>query len=316
MNKVLVTGAAGFIGTNLIRELLLKEYYVVGIDNFSTGCIGNILRNRDVGNGRFEFYEEDVNSCKFYKFCKDVDVIFHLAAIPNVQFSVKYPVKSNYSNVNGTINVLESARKAKVKKVIFSSSSSVYGDIKEFPTKESFVLSPKSPYALQKQMGEQYMKLYSNLYGLDTVCLRYFNVCGPFQKCGGAYSSVIPAFMDKAVNGDIITINGDGSIVRDFCPVENVVNANILAAQYNDWFGGEIFNIACGETHSINDVYNKICELSKKEIPKINGPQKKEDPIKSHADISKAKEILKYTPSIKFEEAMINIWNWWNNKGI
>lgn len=312
--KYIVTGSNGFIGSNITKELVRRGHSVIGIDNLSTGIRENGCPTRFLNlPGTFRFVEKDINSEDLYKDFEGSDFVLHLAALARVKFSIDHPVKANYANIDGTLNVLEAARVAGIKKVVFSSSSSVYGGVAEFPTNEDAPLSPKSPYALHKACGEGYCKLYSDLHGLDTVCLRYFNVTGVGQRTGGAYSTVIPAFMDKAVNGGTCVINGDGSVARDFCPVENVVSANILAAEHSNKLNGECFNIACGHYHTINQVYEKICELSGKKIPVIYGPPRQGDPQKSHADISKAYRILGYESLVGFEESMKTTFEWWNN---
>ena len=310
--RYVVTGAAGFIGSNITRELLKLGYDVCGIDNLSTGYMSNIAWNRDSSlPGKFSFFEEDINTPSLYKLFVGAGVIFHLAALAKVQFSTDFPCESNAANISGTLNVLESARKAGVNRVVFSSSSSVYGGANIFPTPEAATLTPKSNYALQKLAGELYCKNYSTLYGLDTVCLRYHNVFGINSRLGGAYSALIPTLMNAAANGGSITINGDGSIERDYTPASCVVNANILAGLYSGRLNAECFNVALGETYSINCVYDKMCEISGVKIPKIHGPQKKEDPLKSHADITKIKRVLGYNPTVSFDESLASTWVWW-----
>lgn len=314
MSKFLLTGVAGFIGSNLALELVKQGYNIIGIDNLSTGYFGNIRSElfKDMP-GTFKFIKKDINAEDLYLDFIGVDVVLHLAALAKVQFSTDFPLESNYANITGTLNVLEAARKAKTKRVVFSSSSSVYGGANIFPTPEDAQLMPRSNYALQKFVGEKYCKLYSELYGLDTACLRYHNVIGINSRLGGAYSALMPTLMNAAANGGSIIINGSGSIERDYTPVQNVIQANILAAQYPGRLNGECFNVALGETYSINYVYNKICEMSGVQIPKTHGPQKKEDPIKSLADILKAKEILGYNPVVSLDESLKQTWEWWKN---
>jgi nucleoside-diphosphate-sugar epimerase len=170
---------------------------------------------------------------------------------------------------------------------------------------------PRSNYALQKMAGENYCRLYSELYGLDTVCLRYFNVCGINSRLGGAYSALIPVIMNAAVNGGIFQINGDGEIYRDYTPVENVIDAIILATEYVGKLNGECFNVALGQTFSINEVYDKICKLSGKLIPKIHGPERIGDPKKSLANISKIKAVLRYNPIVSFDQSLETTFRWW-----
>jgi UDP-glucose 4-epimerase len=269
------------------------------------------LASRACGPGRFEFYEQDINDENLYKLFEGVDTVFLLAALAKVQYSTDYPVESNHANIDGTLNVLESARKAGVRRVVFSSSSSVYGGATEFPTPETAPLSPKSNYALQKLCGEQYCRMYGVLYGLDTVCLRYHNVFGIGSRLGGAYSALLPTIMNAAVNGGALTINGDGGIERDYTPVSCVVQANILAATHSGWVGGEAFNVALGETYSINYVYDAVCKLSGRQINKVHGPTKREDPLKSLADITKARIVLGYNPNKTFDSCLSETYLWW-----
>ena len=311
--RVLISGCAGFIGTHLTKELLSQGYDVIGVDNLSTGRMENVLSCRAVGPGRFSFYEYEINQPDLYQLCLGTSIVYHLAALARVSFSIDHPIEANFANIAGTLNVLEAARKAGVSRVVFSSSSSVYGGVASFPTNEDSSLSPKSPYALQKATGETYCRLYSELHGLDTVCLRYYNVCGPGQHTGGAYSTVIPAFMSAASSGGTCVVNGDGSVLRDFTPVENVVQANLLAAQHHSHLNGEAFNVALGETYSIKDVYTKICTLAGFTVPVQYGPPRKGDPAKSHADITKAQQVLGYKPTVSFDQALENTWQWWSN---
>jgi len=313
--KVCITGASGFIGSNLTEACLKRGYSVVGIDNLSTG-------DRNLSDpfryGRFKdkysFVLEDIrNISKIKTVFGGCDVVFHLAALPRVSFSVDHPIESNDVNVNGTLCVLQAASEVGVKRVIFSCSSSIFGGEADFPTKEDAKPSPKSPYAAQKEMGATYCRLYSELYGLDTCSLIYYNVFGKHQKAGSSYATVIPAFFDAAVNGTSCRIDGDGNQSRDFAYIDNVVQANILAAEYSGKLDGERFNIACGESNSVNDVYNVICYIFGKTVNKHNAPTRLGDPRKSLADITKAKKILGYEPKIKFEEGMEKTAEWWRH---
>jgi nucleoside-diphosphate-sugar epimerase len=309
--KVVITGSAGFIASNLTRKLLEQGYDVVGIDDLSTGFRSNLSALRTIGPGRFRFVERDINEPDLERDFDGAEVCFHLAALPRVSFSIDHPLAANEANVTGTLNVLEAARKAGVRRLVFSSSSSIYGGVAEFPTPETAKPSPKSPYALHKLTGEHYMRLYSDLHGLDTACLRYFNVMGQGQRTGGAYSTVIPAFFEAAIKGGSCRIDGDGNQSRDFCPVENVVQANILAALHLTPLNGQVFNVACGEAHTVNEVYGRICELSGKLLTRVDAPERKGDPRKSLADISKAQNILGYKAEVGFDESLKRTWDWW-----
>ena len=311
--KVAITGSAGFIGSNLVEACLSEGWNVLGIDNFSTGEKEMVHPKRFLEvNGRYTFVETDINNTsEMIDICFDRDVIFHLAALPRVSFSIDHPMEADYANVHGTLSVLEAARRAKVKRVVFSCSSSVYGGVSQFPTPETSLASPKSPYALHKQTGAEYCRLYSELHGLDTVSLLYFNVFGKYQRADSAYATVIPAFFEAGMNGKECRIDGSGEQSRDFCHVDNVVQANILAATSSESFVGDRFNVACGEHHTVNKVYSAIGELLKVQLKKKHVLPRLGDPKKSHADISKAREILGYNPEVNFEEGMRDTSKWW-----
>lgn len=314
--KVAITGAAGFIGSNLVEACLDLGWDVVGIDNFATG-------HRDMADpqrvahrpGKYTFFEADL--CERgvpNNLFKDCEVVFHMAALPRVSFSVEHPLEADRGNIFCTLNVLEGAKTAGVRRVIFSGSSSVYGGVGTFPTPESTEAKPKSPYALHKQAGAEYCRLYSELFGLDTVTLLYFNVFGKYQRADSAYATVIPAFFDAGINGKSCRIDGDGEQSRDFCHVENVVRANILAAMSPNEFAGTRFNVACGDHNTVNDVYERVNMLlgfAPGKLGKHHAPARLGDPRKSHASIEKAGKILGYKPLIKFEEGMRLTAQWW-----
>jgi nucleoside-diphosphate-sugar epimerase len=311
--KVAITGSAGFIGSNLVDACLDKCWHVVGIDNFATGCKEMADPIRFVNKpGKYTLANFDINETKdLAKAFAGCETVFHLAALPRVSYSIDYPLEANEANITGVLSVLEAARTSGVKRVVFSCSSSIYGGVAEFPTTELAPASPKSPYALHKQAGAEYCRLYSELHGLQTVSLLYFNVFGKFQRSNSAYATVIPAFFDAAMNGKSCRIDGDGEQSRDFCHVENVVQANILAAEYEKQLMGDRFNIATGNTYTVNDVYDQVKSLLKIKLKKHNVPPRLGDPRKSHADISKAKTILGYKPIIEFEDGMRLTAGWW-----
>jgi len=313
--KVAITGSAGFIGSNLVEACLYKGWDVIGVDNLSTGFdeMADPVRVMKLP-GSYAFIKLDINNTeKLTEVFGGCDVVFHLAALPRVSFSIDSPIDANHANVSGTLSVLEAARKAGVKRVVFSCSSSVYGGVSEFPTPETASYSPKSPYALHKAAGASYCRLYSELHGLDTVSLLYFNVIGKYQRSDSAYATVVPAFMEAAINGKSCRIDGDGTQLRDFTCVSDVVQANILAATSNKSFVGDCFNIAYGKPHSINEVYAHINELFGGNVKKHYAPPRLGDPIKSHANIKKAREVLGYEPAVKFDRAMELTANWWLN---
>ena len=248
MQKVIVTGGAGFIGSHLVDKLIEQEIKVIVLDDCSTGKYKNI-------NPKACYINVDITTIDPNQFLNketDIDVIFHLAAKTTVQESINKPEYYNNVNVKGTLNMLMLANKLNAKRFVFSSSSSVYGDAK-VPTSENHPLNPLSPYALNKLIGEQYCKLYSDIYNLDTVCLRYFNVYGDRMNNEG-YKLVFPIFKEQLLNNKPLTINNDGKQRRDFIHVSDVVNANILVAKYKSNFKGDIYNIGSGISYSINKI--------------------------------------------------------------
>ena len=245
MQKVIVTGGAGFIGSNLVDELIKQEIEVIILDNLSTGKKENI-------NPRAIFYECDVSNMNMNSFIylfKDVDTIFHLAATPQVQYSIENPTDNN--NLHSLINMLEVSRLLKVKRFVFSSSSAVYGNPKYTPIDENHPINPLSPYALHKLIGEQYCKLYSDVYDLDTVCLRYFNAYGNRMPKEGAYKSVISVFKEQYSQNQPLNIVNDGEQKRDFIHVEDIIQANILVANLTKNHKGDIFNVGTGQAYTV-----------------------------------------------------------------
>lgn len=247
--RCLVTGGAGFIGSNLVDKLIDDGHEVVVIDNLSTGKKENI-------NPKALFYERDLTLQNDWLMYRGVDVVFHMACLARVQPSIENPQLYHDKNVNGLVNVLEACRKHNVKRIVFSSSSSIYGDAEQVPTTENCRLNPMSPYALHKLIGEQYCKLYSELYGIDSVSLRYFNVYGNRQPTEGAYCLVMGVFAGQMLKGAPMTIRGDGNQRRDFTYVGDVVDANIKCMEYpsTSEFRGEVFNIGNGDNLSVSDI--------------------------------------------------------------
>jgi nucleoside-diphosphate-sugar epimerase len=244
--KICITGGAGFIGSNIYKDLITKGHSVRVIDNLSTGKLDNLPQGATViVKDIIRITEKDL---------KDIDIVFHCAALARVQISIKQPLYYNETNVNGTLKVLEAARQAGVKKVIYSASSSVYGDSEEFPTKECCPANPISPYALQKYIGELYCKQYSLLYNLETICLRYFNVYGEGMSIDDSYTTVIGIFKHLKDSEKPLTITNDGCQRRDFTYVKDVVNANILAMESNKQFKGQSINIGSGSNYSVNEI--------------------------------------------------------------
>jgi len=294
MAKVIVTGGAGFIGSNLVDKLIESGHEVVVIDNLSWG-------KKEQINPKADFHSLDITDFASIRpiFDDGIDYVFHLAALPRVQFSIEHPIETNETNVTGTLNVLTAAKEAKIKKVIYSASSSAYGDQSEIPLRETMHANPKSPYGLQKYIGEMYCKIFSDVYGLPTVCLRYFNVYGPRQNEEGAYALVIAKFLKQKREGQKLTITGDGTQTRDFTSVHDVVQANILAME-KEVSAGDVFNIGMGQNFSINDV----AKLVGGEIEHLPARLEPHDTL---ADNTKAREVLGWIPKVKLEEGIVEL---------
>lgn len=299
MQKVLVTGGAGFIGSNLTEALLQRGHFVRILDDFSTGKRENLIFDKAYPS--LEIIEGDIrdfSACR--KAMNRIEYVFHQAALPSVHRSIEDPETSNAINVGGTLNILLAAREEKVKRVIYASSSSVYGDTPALPKHEEMPPNPLSPYALQKYIGEQYCQLFYQLYGLDTISLRYFNIFGPKQDPNSLYSAVIPKFIDALLQGRPPIIFGDGEQSRDFTYIENVVQANLLAMSA-EHLHGEAINIACGKRISLNQLLNVLKEILGSKLSPIYQEPRQGDVKHSLADIRKGKEILNYEPTVGIE---------------
>lgn len=309
-SKFLVTGAAGFIGSNLVETLLNLGYRVRGLDNFITGKRENIELFRD--NSRFEFIEGDIrdfDTC--IAACEGIDYVLHQAALGSVPRSIEMPLLYEKININGTLNMMEAARQKHVKKFVYASSSSVYGDEPSLPKKEGIEGNLLSPYALTKRTDEEYGKLYTKLYGLDTYGLRYFNVFGKRQDPNGPYAAVIPKFIKQLLHGEIPTINGDGKQSRDFTYIENVIEANLKACLAPHEAAGEVYNIAYGGGEYLIDIYYTLTKALNKNVEPNFGPERKGDIKHSNADISKAKQLLGYEPEYNFERGLNETIRWY-----
>ena len=288
MSSALVTGAAGFIGSHLVEELLNRQYDVRGVDNFSTGRRKNVDA---IDDPTYEFVEGDIRDADLLNSLLDgVDFVFHQAAVPSVPRSVDDPVKTTDANCTGTATVIDEARKADVDTVVVASSSSVYGSTEELPKVESMVERPESPYALSKYYTEKLALQASELYDIDTVALRYFNIFGPRQDPMGDYAAVIPKFIDLLLDGERPVIYGDGEQSRDFTYIDNAVEANILAAEED--VTGEAFNVGTGGRVTVNDLVERLNEIMGTEIEPIHDDPRPGDVRHSHADISKRRELL------------------------
>jgi UDP-N-acetylglucosamine/UDP-N-acetylgalactosamine 4-epimerase len=308
--KFLVTGGAGFIGSNLVEAILRLGYRVSVLDNFSTGKRENI--DLFIDNLNFEFIEGDIrNLDTCIKACEGVDYVLNQAAWGSVPRSIEMPLLYEEINIRGTLNMMEAARQNGVKKFVYASSSSVYGDEPNLPKLEGREGNLLSPYALTKMVDEEYGKLYTKLYGLDTYSLRYFNVFGRRQNPDGAYAAVIPKFIKQLLNNERPTINGDGKQSRDFTYIENVIEANLKACKASHEAAGQAYNVAYGGREYLIDIYYGLCKALDKDIEPIFGPDRPGDIKHSNADISKARESLGYEPSWSFERGIESAIEWY-----
>ncbi len=296
--KYLVTGGAGFIGSNLVDELIKENHHVVIIDNLYTGKKENV-------NPKAEFYNLDIRDFEKIKpVFWGVDYVFHLAAIPRVPFSVKDPIETTKTNILGTVNVFKAAIEARVKRIVFFSSSAVYGDQKEMPLKETTATYPVSPYGLQKLVGEQFAKLFVNLYHMPIICLRFFNVYGPRIDFDSDYGLVIGKFLYLRSQNKPLTIFGDGEQTRGFCYVSDVAEAAIKAMESNTLKGGEIINISGEDSYSVNYLAKTIGG----EIVYL--PKREGDPVHAKADVRLAKSLLHWQAKTSLEEGIKNTQQW------
>ena len=306
----LVTGGAGFIGSNLCEAILNLGYKVRCLDDLSTGKQENV--DLFIDNPSYEFIKGDVkdlDTCM--KACDGADYVLHQAAWGSVPRSIEMPLFYCMNNIMGTVNMLEAARQKGVKKFVYASSSSVYGDEPVLPKKEGKEGDLLSPYAVSKRADEEWAKQYTRHYGLDTYGLRYFNVFGRRQDPEGAYAAVIPKFIKQLLRGERPTINGDGKQSRDFTYIENVIEANLKACVAGKEAAGQVYNIAYGGREYLNDIYNGLAEALGVSIEPIYGPDRNGDIKHSNADISKAKELLGYDPEWSFERGIEEAIEWY-----
>jgi len=294
--KYLVSGNCGFIGSNLTGELLKQGYSVIGLDNLKTGKLSNMDSFKD--NPNFRFIQGDIRNKNLYLILKDVDTIFHTAALARIQPSITNPEEYHDVNVNGTLNVLQSAVKAGVRRIVYSASSSAYGIQTQMPETEDMIPKPLNPYATQKYIGELLMRTWANCYSIETVSLRYFNVFGKNQALAGAYATVIGIFLQKHKEGKPLPIVGDGTQKRDMTNIVDVVNANILASQSDKVGKGEVINIGTGKNYSINEIAQIIGGETTQAEPR------QFEVKETLADNSKAKELLGWTPQISLQEGI------------
>jgi UDP-N-acetylglucosamine 4-epimerase len=299
----LVTGGAGFIGSNLCEAILNMGYRVKCLDNLSTGKRVNV--DLFINNPVYTFIEGDIRSIDTcMKACEGADYVLNQAAWGSVPRSIEFPLLYEEINIRGTLNMMEAARQKGVKKFVFASSSSVYGDHPVLPKKEGVEGKLLSPYALTKRVDEEYGRLYKELYGLDTYGLRYFNVFGRRQNPDGAYAAVIPKFIKQLLKDEAPIINGDGKQSRDFTYVENVIEANLKACKASSEAAGNAFNIAYGGREYLIDIYYNLAKALNKDIKPVFGPDRAGDIKHSNADITKAKKLLDYEPDYSFNDGI------------
>jgi UDP-glucose 4-epimerase len=312
MSKVLVTGAAGFIGSSLVRELCKQGHEVSGVDNLATGKIQNLS---DTLN-QIEFHEGDVRDDKLIRsLCRNVEIVFHQAALPSVPKSVLDPATSHQANIDGTFSLLMAARDTGVRRIVYAASSSAYGESQTLPKHESMAPAPISPYAVQKLAGELYMQSFARVYDMETVCLRYFNVFGPGQSSDSPYSGVLAKFITSMLAGTAPVIYGDGSQSRDFTYIQNVVQANLQAASAPaQSVSGNVYNIACGKNYSLLDTYYLLAHLIGFDHEPVFTLPRNGDIQHSLASIEKARQHFGYSPAVGFVEGLSRTIDWYAGK--
>ncbi len=305
----LVTGGAGFIGSHLVARLVADGRRVRVVDDLSTGDVARLTSVRD----SIDFVRADLATADLSPLLSDVGRVFHLAAVPSVPRSVRDPLTTHHAVATATLRLLLAARDAEVARLVFSSSSSVYGESSTLPKHEEMSLQPLSPYGIAKAAAERYVMVFASLYGLRTVSLRYFNVFGPAQDPHSQYAAVIPLFITRALEGKELTINGDGEQTRDFTFVDNVVEANIRAASA-DVPGGRAYNAAAGDPRSLNELVAALEDVLGRRPEVRLGPPRPGDIRHSHADIRRAREELSWEPTVTFEEGLRRTVRWYRER--
>lgn len=319
----LVTGCAGFIGSNLIETLLKLNQNVVGLDNFSTGYQHNLDEVKSVVSdaqwSNFSFIKGDIrdeSTCN--QICTGVDYVLHQAALGSVPRSIDNPINTNNNNITGHLNMMVAARDAGVKRFVYAASSSTYGDHPGLPKVEDKIGKPLSPYAITKYVNELYAEIFASTYGFESIGLRYFNVFGPRQNPNGAYAAVIPKWIEAQIKGEEVFINGDGETSRDFCFIDNTVQANLLAAtSQNDGAANQVYNVALGDRTSLNELYSEIQQRLSEAIPafEAKAPTYREfrsgDVKHSQADTTKAQTLLGYAPTHRIAEGLSEAVKWY-----
>lgn len=324
----LVTGGAGFIGSHIVERLLKEGHSIRVLDNFSSGKEANLsfTKNYTLNANRYTLIKGDIRDFAIcLKACEGVDYVLHQAALRSVPKSMTMPHEYNAVNIDGTLNILEAALKSKVKRVVMASSSSVYGDVTKFPETETDLPLLISPYALTKLAGEYYSRVFSENFGLETVNLRYFNVFGPRQSLDDEYAVVIPKFITCMLKDEQPPIHGNGKQSRDFTYIDNVVEANILAATVPTTYNlqpttkqsvfCEVYNVACGEDNSVLDLVETLNKIMKKKITPKFGPVRQGDVFRTSADITKIKSMLGFVPKVSFEEGLRRTVAWFEKQG-
>jgi len=314
--RILVTGGAGFIGSNLVGALLkLPQVTLVRVmDNLATGSLKNIEEYNS--DPRFEFYQTDIrdyNAC--LDACEGIDLVSHQAALGSVPRSINDPLTTNNVNITGTLNIFTAAKEKNINRVVYAASSSTYGDHPGLPKIEHTIGNPLSPYAVTKYVNELYARVYAQLFELELIGLRYFNIFGPRQNPKGPYAAVIPLFAEALMKGRSPVINGDGEHSRDFTYIDNAVEANLLSLfTKNKKAVNQVYNIACGKQTSLNTLFEELRKEAGADTPVVYGPERKGDVKHSLADISKAKELLGYEPKISVEEGLKKTFKWYKEQ--
>jgi UDP-N-acetylglucosamine/UDP-N-acetylgalactosamine 4-epimerase len=314
--RILITGGAGFIGSNLAEELLQHEKVtaVRVLDNLSTGLMKNI--SSFIGHPKFEFNEGDIRDyTTCLAACNNIDLISHQAALGSVPRSINDPLTTNEVNITGTLNIFTAAKEKNIKRVVYAASSSTYGDHPGLPKTEDKIGNPLSPYAVTKYVNELYARVYANLYGMEFIGLRYFNIFGPKQDPHGPYAAVIPLFAEALLNNKPPTINGDGSHSRDFTYVDNAVKANLLSLfTSNKEAINQVYNIACGIKTSLLELFEGLKKEAASSLQPIHGPERTGDVKHSMADISKAEKLLGYSVKVPVGEGLQKTFQWYKEQ--
>lgn len=314
--RILVTGGAGFIGSNLVEHLLKKQEVelVRVLDNLATGSLRNIEEFQ--GNPKFEFIQGDIrNYDTCLQSCQEIDLVSHQAALGSVPRSINEPLTTNDVNITGTLNIFTAAKEKNIKRIVYAASSSTYGDHPGLPKVEDKIGNPLSPYAVTKYVNELYAQVYANVYGMQLIGLRYFNVFGPKQNPAGPYAAVIPLFIKAVLNNEPPLMNGDGETSRDFTYVTNAVQANDCALfTQNVDAANQVYNIACGEQTTLNQLFEMIKGIAGSDLAPKYGPERKGDVKHSLADISKAKTLLGYNPELTVRQGLKTSFEWYRQQ--